>query len=926
MPKLRYVLCILFFVLVAVVFFAADYVFINDYASKAKHDYVTGIQNQAFSRLRSITELKESVGTPAARQELAHIASFLDVPYIMLLDRNNNLLAGFSEEFTDNQLERLVQQYLGADYDSDEEQTALLNSQLYTNYSITLPDSSGTHLVYGVPLAAIANASALIYQLNLYAIIFVLLFILAGLGVTMLWLRNSSAPQKNDHVYDMRDIFIHIQRAMGALRNGVVVVNNEGYVEYASALALDFFNIASLLPAEKPLFTDVLNKSPLTVQQRKELRSLLGTDSTLPELRIGDGGTPIEVATAYLHPFTLYVMHDLSERHSVATLLQDSNDMLEAAIEQRTKELRRVNEQLRKENTERRAIEQALMRAESRYREIVNNSIEGIVQFTPDGRLLSANLAMARILGYPSVEDLLLAYEQPGGRLSYTAEMEQAIVELLEVRGWINKLEFQAMMYDGSPVWVASNARRVADSGGETLYYEAFIEDITSRKKTEEKLVYQAFHDPLTGLPNRALFLDRLRMSLRRIKRHEGYKFAVLYLDLDRFKNINDNFGHSAGDKMLNHATEKLLQCVREADTVARFGGDEFAVLLTDLERPAQAVHIAKRIITAFNDVITFHGQDVSIGASIGIVLNSEEYETPEEILRDADTAMYRAKMHGRRCIMVFNRRMREETMQALVLENDLRGAVERKEIEAYYQPLIQIEDGKVYGFEALMRWRRNGEIVSPLNFIPIAEETGIINELGLEMLEIVSRQIIEWNSILGHDNYTVHVNISGKQLMAKRFWRDVTDLIENTGVTPRQLIFEITESVFLDYGSQVISAMNRIRESGIRFCLDDFGTGFSSLSYLRLLPLESLKIDRSFIIDLPNDHYATVILRHLISMSNDLGLDVVAEGIDQTRQIDILRSIGCVYAQGFHFARPLVSRDAINYFMEHGCAGVWDA
>ncbi len=590
----------------------------------------------------------------------------------------------------------------------------------------------------------------------------------------------------------------------------------------------------------------------------------------------------------------------------------------EEAAKVRAIELDDLKERLRQESAGRHLAEQALAGAEARYQEMVNNSTEGIVQIAPDGRIISANAAMARILGYDSADALLEAYKQPGGHISYTVEMHQAISELLEVRGWVKKMEFQAAMRDGTLVWVSVNARRVWGLNGETLYYEAFIEDIASRKQTEEKLVHQAFHDPLTGLPNRALFMDRLRMAIRRAKRHNEYIFAVLHLDLDNFKSINDTFGHRAGDKILNRVTERLLQCVRDADTVARFSGDEFALLIADLERPAQAVHIAKRISKALSDVIVFNGQDIRISASMGIFLNSAGCGSPEEVLRDADTAMYRAKRHGRGRFAVFNKRMREETMSALVIESDLRGAVERKEIEVHYQPLVQTADGKVYGFEALMRWRRNGEMVGPLTFIPIAEETGLINELGLELLKMASLQIIEWNKALGHDNFNVHVNISGKQLMARRFWRDALAILEKSGVNPRQLVFEITESVFLDYGSQVISAMGKLREAGIRFCLDDFGTGFSSFSYLRLMPLDSLKVDRSFIMDLPADSPAESIVRNLVSLGKDLGLDVIAEGIEQCGQADLLRSIGCMYAQGYYFSRPLIPSDALDYLLRH--------
>ncbi len=612
------------------------------------------------------------------------------------------------------------------------------------------------------------------------------------------------------------------------------------------------------------------------------------------------------------------MFRDVTTRHNMEEELRRSHDNLESMIQARTSEFMRVNAQLRLENAERRTVEQALLRAEARYRDIVDNAIEGVFQRSPDGRFLSANPALARILGYANADDLLTSYLAPGQLLCHTPEMERALTELLEIRGWVSGLEFQARMQDGSPVWVSMNARRVTDNTGETLYYEAFLEDITSRKKTEEKLVHQAFHDPLTGLPNRTLFLDRLNMVLRKAKRHEDYNFAVLYLDLDRFKNINDIFGHSAGDEILTHAARQLQLCVREADTVARFGGDEFALLLDDIEQPNVAIDVARRICKSLNQSIVFHEQEVRTSASIGIVINGLNYSSPEEVLRDADTAMYRAKKHERRQFMVFNERMREETEENLSIEYDLHRAIERDEILVYYQPLIEMATGKVYGFEALMRWNRQGTMVSPVRFIPIAEESDLINALGMYLLRRVCMVLKLWERDHGITDITMHVNISSRQFMAPNFSREVEDILSQTKVNPRLLIFEITESVLLDYGSQVIAMMRKFQEMGIRFCLDDFGTGFSSLSYLRILPLESMKIDRSFIMELETDPLSIAILRNLISMGHDIGLSVVTEGIERLEQVKMLLPTGCRFAQGYYFSMPLKESDALEFSLNN--------
>lgn len=962
----RSLLCIL---LAAISLFFAIYHITNNAEIKAKDAFENSRRELLLSRLGRVRVEHYRSGngyitSDSFQKEINQLMAHGQYAYLILLDKDGHTVAQAGASFQPWEMELLARGAVAAPVLPVHELVDLADG-VYINSVLELPHTSGLRAAYGISKIYYDSVGANLdkYLINtLWCSLLVLLLIL--LFITMYFIRPlrralSPGPAGSAALVGRKDEIGQLCRVIRDLREDkselesrplitgkgalsamsailedlepAVLLICQGEAQESSVLASNaaarkLLGSESIPPSAHvlPLFENLLNQD-----QRREFRKRLEQLPVVANepMRIsspdGERGYSLHL---FMHDFlgqscVVCVIYDISGELRMLRAEDETAAKVEEAIGARTEELVKVNEQLRQENAERRAIEQALVRAESRYREIVNNSIEGIVQRSADGRMLSANASMARILGYGSVEELLDAHQKPGSRISYTSEMEFAITELLDIRGWVSNLEFQAMMQDGSPVWVAMNARRVADSSGETLYYEAFIEDITSRKKTEEKLVYQAFHDQLTGLPNRSLFLDRLRMALLRSKRHKEYLFAVLYLDLDRFKNINDSFGHSAGDKMLSHASEKLLQCVRDADTVARFGGDEFAVLLADLEKPSQAVTVAKRICDALSETVSFHGQDVQIGASIGIVLSGLEYATPEEILRDADTAMYRTKMQGRKGYTVFNERMREETIAALAMENDLRGAAERGEIEAFYQPLLDLESGKILGFEALMRWRRAGEMISPVVFIPIAEESGLIYDLGLEMLRIVSRQVTEWTLITGNCDFIVHVNISSKQLMATHFWRDVQTVLLETGVNPRQLIFEITESVFLDYGTQVISIMNTVRDFGIRFCLDDFGTGFSSLSYLRLLPLESLKMDRSFIVDINTDNYSEAILRNLISMGGDLGLKVITEGVDQPVQVEVLRMVGCHYAQGFHFAEPLPAPAALEYMQLHGVA-----
>lgn len=706
-----------------------------------------------------------------------------------------------------------------------------------------------------------------------------------------------------------------LRNVFAPLAEGVMLYDEEGKILLCNEAFMHAFGMA-----ESPVghaFTDVF----------AENGPIAGTRFSERFLYYGSQEQPPFSALVHLEPdpalrshqknayYTLFLPYAHgSENHTLCLIRRVSelgpdgmerNQTLEHSLREQNRELLRINAQLYIENAERSAVAQALRRAESRYRDIVDNATEGIFQWTPDWRLVSANMAFAKMMGFTTVNALMASVAEDGFHFCYSPSVEGELVAELERKGHISNFEFQVVRHDGSSLWTSMNARRVVGPGGYTSYYEAFIENISSRKLTEEKLVYQAFHDPLTGLANRALFHDRLRMALRRSARQQSYSFAVLYLDLDRFKMVNDSLGHNTGDDVLCRAAVEILACVREVDTVARFGGDEFAVLIDETERGSYAVKVAKRIHAALSRPFEVNKQEINIGASIGIVLRGEGYELPEDILRDADTAMYRAKADRGAYFKVFSQKMRDETMESIVFETDLRQGIKSKEFYVTYQPIVYMDSGELYGFEALLRWTRKGEAVSPGYFIPVAEETGLIKNLGLYMIENVCRQVKDWSRQCKRPMVT-HLNISGRQLVFPSFPKDVQDILERTGVDPSLLLFEITESVLLDNGGACIQGIQQIRELGVNFCLDDFGTGFSSLSYLRQLPLNCIKVDRSFVSDLEHDEQSLVILRNLLSLGQDLGLSVVVEGIEREAQRDALVRAGCFLAQGFYFHRPM--------------------
>ncbi len=469
---------------------------------------------------------------------------------------------------------------------------------------------------------------------------------------------------------------------------------------------------------------------------------------------------------------------------------------------------------------------------------------------------------------------------------------------------------------DGRHRWLLCRGSALKDENDVVYRIAGSLSDITDRKQIEERLRHDAFHDALTGLSNRALLIDRLSHALNRVNRRGDYIFAVLFLDLDRFKMINDSLGHTLGDQLLVTIARRLRECVRPDDTVARLGGDEFVVLLDGVQDVEEASTIANRIQESLKSPISLGDHEVVTSASIGIAASSRKYERPEQILRDADLAMYRAKTLGKSRQEIFDGDMQHHMLFRLELETDLRGALDRGELSVYYQPIVSISDGSIVAFEALVRWRHPERgMVPPGIFVPIAEGTGLVIPIGNWILETACRQMKEWLPNLPADRLvSMHVNLSGRQFRHPDLVENLRATLDRVGLEPNRLGLEITESVVMDNAASAAEMLEQLRSVGVQLQIDDFGTGYSSLSYLHRFPIDTLKIDGSFIRDMLSDQKNVEIVRSIAALAHELGMQIIAEGVETADQLAKLRELGCERAQG-HFFCEAVPPDSPSLF-----------
>ena len=443
-----------------------------------------------------------------------------------------------------------------------------------------------------------------------------------------------------------------------------------------------------------------------------------------------------------------------------------------------------------------------------------------------------------------------------------------------------------------------------------TVVYQ-LRQEINERQRVQQQLVHDALHDTLTGLPNRAFLMERIKFTIAHAKENSGYMYAVLFIDLDRFKVVNDSLGHFVGDLLLVAVSKLLKECVRENDIVARLGGDEFVILLDGIKNIQDATFVGNRIQKRLQSPFELEGHSIFTSASIGIVFNSLEYNSASDLMRDADIAMYRAKDNGKGRYSIFDQAMYNETLKLIELENNLRLALGRHEFMMYYQPIISLKNNNLVGFEALIRWKHPERgFISPTEFIPIAEDTGLILDIGEWLLEEACQQLQKWRQKFAFsplvNSLKMNINLACQQLQEPNFIAKLDRILVETGLDGRFLKLEITESALIEPGGNIQRTLKQIRNRNIKLSIDDFGTGYSSLSYLRRFPIDNLKIDRSFIEQMNFDSENFEIVKLIVTLAKTLGMDTISEGVETLQQLNQLKALGCEFGQGYLFSRPL--------------------
>ncbi|MBI5099450.1 MAG: EAL domain-containing protein [Nitrospirae bacterium] len=558
---------------------------------------------------------------------------------------------------------------------------------------------------------------------------------------------------------------------------------------------------------------------------------------------------------------------------------------------------------------ERKRILDALAESEEKYKNLVDNSLVGVYKANLEGEILFANNALARMLEYSSPEEMMSVMALS---LYKTPKERRNLLDILIKTGKVNNFEIDAVTKTGKTKSLLLSLTLNGD------VISGMLIDISKRKQMEETIKHLAYHDILTGLPNRLLFIDHLRLALSQSSRNQ-HMVAVLYLDLDNFKEINDSLGHAAGDQLLQAVSRRLKTCLRESDTIARIGGDEYGILLPHADNEEDIVTIAGKIISAFQQPFIIGNHTLHTSASIGISLYPYDGADVETLLKNADAAMYNAKKRGRNNYRFYNPAMNARTLERMKLTNSLRNAIESGELVVYYQPQVSIDTGQILCAEALVRWQHpEMGLLQPMQFIPLAEETGLITQIDDWVLRTACTQNKTWQKA-GYSPVSIMVNLSSRHFQQPDFVDTVSQILKETGLEPEFLGIEITERTLMQDIDLTIPYFNKLADTGVRFCIDDFGIGYSSLNYLKKLPVQMLKIDKSFISGLSTDPDYKTITNAVINLAHSLKLRVVAEGVETEDQLSFLQIIHCDEMQGYHFSRPLPAKE-FPRFLKPAC------
>ncbi len=562
-------------------------------------------------------------------------------------------------------------------------------------------------------------------------------------------------------------------------------------------------------------------------------------------------------------------------------------------------------------------IRRRLAERDQLFQLITENAADMIAVVDGAGNRIYNSPAYQHILGYSAEE------------LRATSSIEQIHPDdrdrVLEAAhkarstGQGQRMEYRIRHKDGSWRILESTASAILNARGEIEKLVIVNRDISERKRAEELLAHNAFHDGLTNLPNRALFLDRLQRALVLSKRHTDYKFAVLFIDIDEFKVFNDSLGHTVGDEVLVQISHRLTASLREVDTIARpqlepsrddtlarLGGDEYTILLEDIRNPSDAIRVAERLQSRLAVPFTVHGYEIVVNASVGIALSTAACDHAEDLLRDANIAMYRAKRAGKARCEVFDAAMHDGAVRRLELETKLRKGLELGEFRTHYQPIVSLKTGRITGFEALTRWQCGERLLSPAQFIAVADETGLIIPMNRLLLRESCEQLRAWQAQFpAQPPLTMSVNITSKEFAHPNLAKGIGEILQQTGLDPDQLQLEITETIAMGDPEKAAAVFSELKSLGVRLSVDDFGTGYSSLSRLQQFPVDSLKIDRAFISHMDSDAESHKIVQVIIMLAQTLGLVTVAEGTETERQVDQLKALDCGFAQGYYFSQP---------------------